>query len=176
MARKDLCDIVMVIDRSGSMGRICKDAIGSLNSFLKEQKEVPGEARVSAVLFNDSYQTLHDGITIMDVPDFDDKNYIPSGTTALLDAVGKAIDMTGERLSKLDEADRPEKVLVAILTDGLENSSKEYNRSQIFDKVKHQRDEYQWEFAFLAAKTSSPKRGGAIVATSARKGWILPFI
>lgn len=162
MARKNLCDIVMVIDRSGSMGGICKDAIGSLNMFLKEQKEVPGDARVTAVLFNDEYKMLYDGVGIADVPDFDDTSYVPSSTTAMLDAIGKAIDATGERLSQLSEGDRPEKVLVAILTDGLENASKEYNRSQIFDKIKIQRDDYKWEFAFLAANQDAFAEGAKL--------------
>jgi hypothetical protein len=141
------------------MGEIRKDAIGSLNAFLKDQKEVPGDARVTAIIFNDEYHVLYDGIPIADVADFDDKNYAPMGTTALLDAIGKAIDATGQRLSLLGEEDRPEKVLVAILTDGLENSSREYNRSQIYDKIKHQRDLYQWEFAFLAANQDAFAEG-----------------
>lgn len=162
MAEVGLCDIIMVIDRSGSMGLIRVDAIGSLNSFLKEQKEVPGEARVTAVLFNDEYEILYDGVQLENVVDFNDKNYIPMGTTAMLDAIGKAIDKAGERLSLLDEADLPEKVLVAILTDGLENASKEYTRSQIFEKIKHQRDAYQWEFAFLAANQDAFDEGAKL--------------
>lgn len=162
MPKKDLCDIIMVIDRSGSMEKIITDAIGSLNSFLKDQKAVPGDARVTAVLFNDDYKMLYDGIPIADVPDFDDNSYKPGGMTAMLDAIGKTIDATGERLSRLSEDDRPEKVLVAILTDGMENASKEYNHSQISQKIKTQRDQWKWEFAFLAANQDAFAEGGKL--------------
>lgn len=162
MAKKDLCEIVLVIDRSGSMGTIVQDAIGSLNTFLEDQKKVPGEATVTVVLFNDEYHIPHTSVPINDLPPFDETNYRPAATTALLDAVGKAVDTTGERLGNLDEADRPEKVLVAILTDGLENSSKEYNRSQIFDKIKHQRETYGWEFMFLAANQDAFAEGAKL--------------
>ncbi len=144
------------------MGTIVQDAIGSLNTFLEDQKKVPGEATVTVVLFNDEYHIPHKSVPINDLPPFDETNYRPAATTALLDAVGKAVDTTGERLGKLDEADRPEKVLVAILTDGLENASKEYNRSQIFDKIKLQRETYQWEFMFLAANQDAFAAGAQI--------------
>jgi len=152
-------EIVCVIDRSGSMNAIAEDAIGAFNQFLKEQKEMPDPARLTLALFNHEYELVHDGLPLADVPDLDAKTYGISGTTALLDAVGITIDNVRNRLATLDEKDRPDGVLVAILTDGLENSSREYTRRQVFDLIKAQSAE-GWEFMFLAANQDAIREGG----------------
>jgi uncharacterized protein YegL len=148
--KKDYHEVICIIDRSGSMDEIKSDAIGGFNFFVKSQKEFEGTA-LSLILFNDNYNVVYDGRDIKEVPILDEKSYIPNGTTAMLDAIGTTIDRVGERLFKTSEAERPEKVIVAILTDGLENASKEYSYEQIAAKVKLQQETYNWDFVFLAA-------------------------
>lgn len=153
--KKDYHEIICIIDRSGSMDEIKSDAIGGFNFFVKSQKEFEGETALSLVLFNDNYNVVYDGRDIKEVPVLDEKSYIPKGTTAMLDAIGTTIDRVGERLCETSEAERPEKVIVAILTDGLENASKEYSYEQIAAKVKLQQETYNWDFIFLAANQNA---------------------
>lgn len=148
---KNLTEIVCVIDRSGSMHSIRSDAIGGFNSFLDSQKQEAGEAKLTLVLFNHEYEQVHNGVAIQKVKPLNDATYVPAGMTALLDAVGRTIDDVGLRLSRMPEKERPSKVIMAILTDGLENASKDYTRDRIFDMIEHQRHKYNWEFVFLGA-------------------------
>ncbi len=149
--KEGLSEIVCIIDRSGSMGAICNDAIGGFNTFLEGQKQLPGEATLTYVQFNDKYEIIHENKPLKDVKPINKKIYVPDGTTALLDAVGKTIDAVGKRLANTPEENRPEKVIVAILTDGEENSSHHYELSSIKSMIEHQRSKYSWEFIFLAA-------------------------
>jgi len=151
MNTKDYSEIVVIVDRSGSMQSIREDAIGGFNTFLEEQKKVPGNANMTLVLFNDGYQLVHSAVPLGDAKSLDATAYVPTGTTALLDAIGKTIDDVGTRLVAMAESDRPNKVIVAILTDGLENASRKYTRDRIFDMIKLQTETYKWEFFFLAA-------------------------
>ena len=158
--KKGLSEIVCIIDRSGSMATIRDDAIGGFNTFLAEQKKLPGEARLTLILFDDEYIKLYDGMNIQDVPDLNETTYIPRGMTALLDAIGKTITAVGERLRNTPEDERPEKVIVPILTDGMENDSKEYkSKDKIFKMVNHQKDVYKWEFIYLAANQDAVQEG-----------------
>lgn len=149
--KKGLCEIVCVVDRSGSMGSIREDAIGSFNTFLEAQQKQPGEATMTYTQFDDVYEVVHSGKAIKDVPKLTGETFVPRGGTALLDAVGRTIDEVGERLSRMPEDQRPEKVIFAVLTDGGENQSQKYTRIQVNQKISHQRDTYKWEFVFLAA-------------------------
>ena len=142
-------EIVCVIDKSGSMGSVTRDSINGFNEFLKQQQELPGEAKFTLILFDTNYNIICNGINIKDAEPLTNKTYVPSGFTALLDAVGKAIDSVGERLS--NSLEKPSKVIVAILTDGEENSSKEYSLATIKSKVEHQQNNYSWEFIYLGA-------------------------
>ncbi len=151
MPKKNLVEIVCVIDRSGSMADIRSDAVGGFNMFLEAQKKLPGEAKMTVVLFNHTYGVIQNGSDIQAVKPFNSQTYVPDGTTALLDAVGRTIDDTGKRLANTPEGERPEKVIFAILTDGLENASQDYTREKIRGMIKHQREQYAWEFIFLAA-------------------------
>jgi uncharacterized protein YegL len=146
-----LSEIVCIVDRSGSMDAIRTDAIGGFNTFLTDQKQEPGEATLSLVLFNHQYTLAYDNIRLDKVRPLNEKTYVPQGMTALLDAVGRTIDAVGERLSRTPEPERPSKVIVAILTDGLENASREYSRGKVAEMIQHQREKYSWEFIFLAA-------------------------
>ncbi|PWN06477.1 vWA domain-containing protein [Rhodohalobacter mucosus] len=149
--KKGLSEILCIIDRSGSMNTIKSDAIGGFNTFLAEQKKQPGEASFTFVQFNTEMEVVHENKPLNNVEPITDDDFIPGGATALLDAVGFTIDSTGKRLANTPEANRPEKVIVAILTDGQENSSKEYHLSKIKKMIKHQKEKYSWEFIFLGA-------------------------
>lgn len=146
--RTDLTDITLVVDRSGSMQEIQADAEGGVNAFIENQAKEPGEALLTLVQFNTEYKFLHKGVPIQKVPQYKLK---PRGMTALLDAVGRAIIETGERLAKMKDQDRPGLVVFVIMTDGHENSSVEFNKTQIKKMIGEQQDKYNWHFTFLGA-------------------------
>jgi len=148
---ENLTELVVVIDRSGSMEPVANDAIGGFNTFLKAQKEAPGEAKITVVQFNTQLEFYAANVDVKNVQPLDTKTYSPEGGTALYDAVGLAIDETGKRLAAMQENDRPSKVIFAILTDGEENSSKKYVGSEVKKMIERQRDVYKWDFVFLAA-------------------------
>ncbi len=157
--RTDLTDITMVIDRSGSMQSIRTDAEGGINSFIEQQKQEPGEANLTLVQFDTEYEFVHSGVPIKQVPAF---KLIPRGSTALLDAVGRAINETGARLAAVAESQRPGLVVFVIVTDGQENSSREFTRDQIRTMVEHQQSAYKWQFTFLAANQDAFAAGGSM--------------
>ena len=157
--RKDLTDITLVVDRSGSMEARREDAQGGINAFVKEQAQEPGEALLSLVQFDDRYEVVHDGVPIDAVPEFELK---PRGTTALLDAVGRAINEAGERLADMDEADRPGLVIFVITTDGLENASREFTKARVKEMIEHQQEKYNWEFTFLGANQDAFAEAGGL--------------
>jgi uncharacterized protein YegL len=159
---QNLCEIAFILDRSGSMASMKVEAIGGFGAFLESQQKLPGEARLTLVLFDHEYIVAHDGRPIKDVPKLDEHTYVPRGTTALLDAIGRTINTMGERLDKTPEPERPGKVIVAILTDGLENASQEFKRKQIFKMIKDQRETYAWEFIFLGANQDAIHAGAQI--------------
>lgn len=151
---KDATEIVCVIDKSGSMAPRQNDAIGGFNHFLQEQQKLPGEANLTVVLFDTEY-SIWPVRPIKDAPPLDAKNYVPSGATALLDALGKAINQLGVRLGGMPEDARPDKVIFVIITDGEENSSHEFTKGQISDMVKHQIEKYNWQFLYLGANVDA---------------------
>ncbi|REL37882.1 VWA domain-containing protein [Rhodohalobacter sp. SW132] len=153
--KEGLSEIICIIDASGSMKLIKNDAIGGFISFLDEQKKLPGDATLTLIQFNTDYDVIHENKPLSEVNPIRDKDYIPTGSTALLDAVGKAIDSTGRRLASTSEEHRPEKVIVAILTDGEENASTSYDLPTIKDMIRHQKEKYSWEFIFLGANQDS---------------------
>jgi uncharacterized protein YegL len=155
-------EVICILDRSGSMESIRMDSIGGFNTFLDEQKAIKGEASLTLVLFDDKYEIVHDNINIQDVPPLDATVFVPRGWTALLDAIGKTVTTVGERLAKTDEALRPDKVIVVILTDGYENQSTEYNSEQIKEMIKHQQEKYSWEFIYLGANQDAFAVGGSL--------------
>jgi hypothetical protein len=157
--RQDLTDITVVLDRSGSMATVENDTKGGFNKFVDEQKKAPGAANFTLVQFDTEYEFVHRAINIKDVPPL---VFQPRGATALLDAVGKAIVETGERLEKMPEHDRPAKVVFVILTDGEENSSKEYKKARINELIKQQSEKYQWQFVFLGANQDALKEADSL--------------
>lgn len=152
---KNLVEIVAIIDESGSMASLKNDIIGGFNNFVDQQKKIAGEARLSLVTFSDHVRTVLEGTPLQNVNLLNDSSYNPGGMTALLDAVGTTVDKVGQRLALLPENARPGKVVVLIMTDGQENSSREFKREQIAEKVKHQQSKYSWEFVFLGANQDS---------------------
>lgn len=153
--KENLTEIVFIIDKSGSMFDIAKDTIGGFNSFIESQKKEPGEATLTTVLFDTECETIHDGVNIKDARLLTREDYRPIGMTALYDAVGGAIDEVGRRLYETPEDQRPSKVIFVITTDGLDNASHEYTRSQVKDMITHQTEKYNWEFMFLGANINA---------------------
>ena len=149
--KANFSEIICIIDRSGSMHSIKSDAIGGFNTFLEEQKKLPSEATLSLVLFDNEYILVHDCQPLPEVVSLNETSYQPRGSTALLDAIGKTIDDVGARLAKTPEPERPSKIIVAILTDGLENASRKYSHEKVASMIKHQQEAYKWEFFFLGA-------------------------
>ena len=151
MPKQGHTDIICILDRSGSMGSIKNDAIGGFNTFIEAQRKVPGTATVTLVLFDNEYLVPYSNVDIRQVNLLDDSTFVPRGNTALFDAIGKTVNDTNERIGKMADADKPEKVIVCILTDGEENASHEFKNHQIKEMIEKQRSEKKWEFAFLAA-------------------------
>lgn len=165
---ENLTELVVVIDRSGSMEPVANDAIGGFNTFLKTQKEAPGEAKITVVQFNTQLEFYAANVDVKSVNPLDTTTYVPEGGTALYDAVGLAIDETGKRLAAMKEEDRPSKVIFAILTDGEENSSRKYAGGEIKKMIERQRDVYKWDFVFLAAGEGAFKEAEHIGMTRSK--------
>ena len=157
--KSDITDITLVVDRSGSMQERREDAEGGVNAFIQDQAKEPESTTLTLVQFDTEYEILHRGVPIGDVPDY---RLEPRGMTALLDAVGRAINETGIRLSELEEADRPGLVIFVITTDGLENSSAEFSKAQIKEMIEHQQSKYDWHFTFLGANQDAFAEAGAM--------------
>ena len=150
--KNKLCEIVFILDESGSMGSVKDDTIGGFNEFIEQQKEIEGKAVFTFVKFSDYYKVVEEGALLENVKLLNRETYTPTYSTALLDAVGKTINKVGNRHDTLDEEDKPGKVLFVILTDGYENASEEYIADGTIAKmVKNKRDNEGWEFLFLGA-------------------------
>ncbi len=149
--KKDLTELVFIMDRSGSMSGLEADTIGGYNSMLKKQVDAEGEAIITTVLFDNEYELLHDRFNIKSVKPITDKEYFVRGSTALLDAVGMSIRkiINVQRHSAEDE--KAEKVLFVITTDGQENASTKYSYDHIKNMIEKQKSKYGWEFIFLGA-------------------------
>ncbi len=156
---KDYTDITLVVDRSGSMASTKDDAQGGINTLIKEQASKTGKCTLSLVQFDSTYEVVYSGVDIKSVKEY---TLIPRGTTALLDAVGEAIRTTGQRLAAMPETERPGLVIFAIVTDGQENSSREYTKTKIKEMVTHQQDVYNWKFTFLGANQDAFAEGASL--------------
>lgn len=160
--RNDLTELVFIVDRSGSMNSIRETAIESFNTFLKDQKKGPGEVQVTLVLFDHEYDMLYSGIPIDAADELDDTTFVPRGNTALFDAIGRTINEVGARLAQTAERDRPGSVIVAILTDGHENASREFDAQGIKNMIAEQESKYAWVFAYLSADKDALSDAGKI--------------
>lgn len=149
--KKNYTEIAFVLDRSGSMSGCQEAAIAGFNQFLREQQEARGLARLTLVLFDDEYLVPVQSLPVQEVVALDWETFVPRGSTALLDAIGKTIDDLGARIAALPEGDRPAQVIVSILTDGYENASRHFTWHDLAQRIRHQTDVYQWTFLFLGA-------------------------
>ncbi len=159
--KENLTELVFILDRSGSMSGLETDTIGGFNSMLEKQKNESGEAFVTTVLFDDKYQLLHDRKDIKLINAITEKEYYVRGSTALLDAIGRTINNIGKTLSDTIEEERPDKVLFVIITDGMENSSREFSYEKIKEMVEHQKSKYAWDFMFLGANIDAIMTAGS---------------
>ncbi len=149
--KKNLTELVMILDRSGSMAGLEADTIGGYNAMLARQREMDGEVIVSTVLFDDRIDVIHDRLPMDRVPQMTEKEYYVRGCTALLDAVGGAIHHIANVHKYAREEDRPEKTIFVITTDGMENASKRYSYDKVRRMVEKEKEKYGWEFLFLGA-------------------------
>ena len=155
--KKNLTELVFILDRSGSMAGLEADTIGGFNAMTQKQRKEPGEALVSTVLFDNETQVIHDRVPLEKVPALTQKEYYVRGCTALLDAVGGAIHHIGNVHKYAREEDRPEKTLFVITTDGMENASRRYTYDKVKAMSEHQREKYGWEFLFLGANIDAAR-------------------
>ncbi|NLI55117.1 MAG: VWA domain-containing protein [Clostridiales bacterium] len=149
--KQGLTKLVFILDRSGSMSGLEGDTIGGFNSLLDKQKKEPGDCTVTTVLFDDRYELLHDRIPLGGVERITEREYYVRGSTALLDALGRTIDKTANAQTRTAESERAEKVLFVIITDGMENASREYGIDRVKAMVEQKQKESGWEFLFLGA-------------------------
>ena len=158
--KKNLTELVFILDRSGSMQGLEADTIGGFNSMLNKQKKEPGEALVSTVLFDDRVEVLHDRVRADRVKPITDREYYVRGCTALLDAVGGAIHHIGNIHKYARPEDVPEHTLFIITTDGMENASHCYSAHQVRQMIRRQKKKYGWEFLFLGANIDAVETAG----------------
>lgn len=162
MADTQRTDITIILDRSGSMGTISEDAIAGFNRFIDDQSAQPGEARLTLVQFDDRIEILHDAVPLADVPPLTQDTFKPRGATALHDAIGKSIRQAKTRLAALPESERPAHVIFAIITDGYENASHEFDRQLVADMIRHQRAQGDWRFLFFGANQDAVKEADSL--------------
>ena len=155
--KKNLTELVFILDRSGSMAGLEADTIGGFNAMIEKQRKEPGEAVISTVLFDNETEVIHDRIPLDRVPRLTEKEYYVRGCTALLDAVGGAIHHIGNVHKYAREEDRPEKTLFVITTDGMENASRRYTYDKVKAIIERQREKYGWEFLFLGANIDAAR-------------------
>lgn len=158
MTNPEFTAIQFLIDRSGSMSDTAQDAVGGMKTLLDQQRALPGKCTVRICQFDTEYEVVNESTPVADVPN---PGLIPRGMTALLDAWGKAMTEFGAELAAMSENERPANVIFVVVTDGLENSSKEWTRERLFEKVKEQTDTYGWEFLYLAADQDAVAVGGS---------------
>lgn len=158
--KKNLTELVFILDKSGSMVGLESDTIGGFNAMLQKQKALPGECRITTVLFDNRCELLHDRIDIRAVQPITGKEYFAGGSTALQDAIGKTIHKIGTAQKNTAEDYRAEKVMFVIITDGEENASRHYSSTQVKEMIRWQKERYGWEFIFLGANIDAVETAG----------------
>lgn len=155
MTKADYSHIFLLLDRSGSMHGLERDVVGGTNKFLQEQRDLPGHCTITIAQFDNQYDTLREFEDLKKVKDLARHDFQPRGSTALLDAITRIVNETGERLSDMKEEDRPSKVIGVIYTDGQENASLNATADTVASLIKQQREVYSWEFVYLGANQDS---------------------
>ena len=159
MTNTELSLIAVLVDRSGSMAQCRDDMEGGLNTFVESQAGEPGDAEITLAQFDTKYELVWPLCPINDAPKY---TLVPRGCTARLDAMGRFITEVGEELAKRDEADRPGRVIVCIVTDGYENSSVDWTRGRVKELVEQQARQWGWEFVFLGADMDAVQEGATV--------------
>ena len=152
-------DITIILDRSGSMETIKSATIEGFNSFLRDQKKNELQSFITFVQFDDCYEMVYEEKNIENVQYLNRETFVPRGLTALLDAIGTTISSTKKRIKLLPKSKRPEDILIAIITDGMENASRKYTQDEIFRKIKSLEEEHGWKFVFIAANQDAIHEG-----------------
>ena len=166
--KKNLTEIVFILDRSGSMSGLEADTIGGFNSMIEKQKKEAGEALISTVLFDNFSEVIHDRIPVGRVEPMTDREYYVRGCTALLDAIGGAIHHIGNIHKHAREEDVPEHTLFVITTDGIENASRRYDSETVKKMIERQKAKYGWEFLFLGANIDAVETANAFGIDASR--------
>ena len=166
--KKGLTELVMILDRSGSMQGLEADTIGGFNSMIEKQKKEEGEAYVSVVLFDDDAEVTYDRVPVRKVEPMTDRQYYVRGCTALLDAIGQSIHHIAQIHKYAREEDIPEKTLFIIITDGMENASRHYDYERVRRMIEHEKEKYHWEFLFLGANIDAVRTAGRFGISAGR--------
>ena len=158
--KKNLTELVFILDRSGSMRGLEADTIGGFNAMIEKQRREDGEALVSTVLFDSTCEVIHDRVDIRRVAPLTEREYFVRGCTALLDAIGEAVHHIGNVHKYAREEDVPEHTLFVITTDGMENASRRYSSDDVKRMIQRQKERYGWEFLFLGANIDAVETAG----------------
>jgi len=153
--KTNLTELVFILDRSGSMGGLESDTIGGFNALLTKQKAEEGACWLTTVLFDDTYEVLHDRLDLAGVSPITAQEYFVRGSTALLDAIGKTIEKVSNVQTRVAPEYRADRVLFVITTDGMENASRAYSCARVKKLIEMQKAEYGWEFVFLGANINA---------------------
>lgn len=153
---KNLTEVILILDRSGSMQTIKSDVEGGLKTFFEDQKKKSGDCRVSLYQFDTEYEPVFENIDIQRVGSI---SLTPRGGTALFDAIGRTVNAVGDRLNKTPENEKPAGVMIVVITDGEENSSREFTQEQVKKMIKHQTDKYSWDFVFIGSNQDAVTNG-----------------
>lgn len=159
MTNPELTHIEFVLDRSGSMQSIKSDIEGGFEAFIADQLTHPGRTTVGLAQFDNEYEVVYTAVDVRDVPPL---RVQPRGATAMLDAIGRSINALGARLAALPEAERPGTVIFAIMTDGLENASREFTHVAVKDLITRQERDYSWQFLYMGADQDAIEVGASI--------------
>ena len=164
MTRADLTHLYFLLDRSGSMQSIKADTEGGFAAFIAEQRKAAGECRVTLAQFDNEYELVYADRPLADVPAL---VLQPRGSTALLDAMGRTVTDAGNRLAAMPEGERPGTVIVAIMTDGMENASQEWTHPAVKALVEQQTAQYGWQFLYMGADQDAIEVGAGLGVAAA---------